>query len=263
MAADMQLQLKALPPAPPPPCIWCGWYVGLNAGYVWDVNTAGLPATDQLPVIPANFGIQGMQVSGLYPVSLQAKLSGFIGGGQAGYNWQHGSLVAGIEADIQGASARSSTTGTGVGSLYLGLGTPTPLRGAATVNRALDDLGTVRGRLGFAVTPGLLLYGTGGLAFGETNLAYTGTATNPAGSMLTGNASSTQTRTGYAAGAGLEYAWLQHWSVKAEYLHYDLGTQAVSFFGCLSPGGGANCSTATATVRNSGEMVRGGINYHF
>jgi outer membrane immunogenic protein len=88
--------------------------------------------------------------------------SWFVGGGQICYNWQVGpSWVLGVEADFDGTSAKSSTTAA----------FPAVFPGDATVyNRELDTLGTVRGRLGFLSSPGLLWYATGGLAYGETKI---------------------------------------------------------------------------------------------
>jgi outer membrane immunogenic protein len=100
--------------------------------------------------------------------------SGFIGGGQIGYNYQYGSsIVIGVEADIQGAGIRGTTTGSGASQSVLqtplvgapNAGTITSGVSAVAVQGGVDWLGTVRGRLGYLVTPTLLLYGSGGLAY--------------------------------------------------------------------------------------------------
>jgi len=89
---------------------------------------------------------------------------GFIGGGQIGYNWQAGpSWVWGIEADFQG-----TTVNGGAGAVSLSK----PFGSITTVYKyELDDLGTVRARLGWLSSPNLLWYGTGGLAYGQTKLS--------------------------------------------------------------------------------------------
>src|SRR5260221_14357531 len=83
-AADMAV--KAMPPvAVAPPCVWCGFYAGLNAGGSWNQNAADYTF---LGIVPPIFA------------SASPQLSSFIGGGQLGYNWQWGAFVLGIEGDI-------------------------------------------------------------------------------------------------------------------------------------------------------------------
>src|SRR5262245_13465023 len=84
-AADMAVKARPAPPPLPPPCVWCGFYIGLNAGGTWDRNDA---TYTQLP---------GGLVNPTASVRLDT--SGFIGGGQVGYNWQWSNFVLGIEGD--------------------------------------------------------------------------------------------------------------------------------------------------------------------
>ncbi|MBY6240171.1 outer membrane protein [Methylosinus sp. Sm6] len=244
-AADLPSRKDApafLPPPPPPP-MWTGFYLGLNAGYGWsntDTVTQSYYDTGS-----AGFGAQAL--AGNFPFAPSVKNEGFIGGGQIGYNAQvYNSFVLGLEADIQGvASDRQSTTYTG----------PTA---SASISRGLDYLGTVRGRVGYLVTPTLLAYATGGLAYGQTNQSatYYGTAT--------GSDSFSDTRVGYSVGGGLEWLFLPHWSAKAEYLYYDLGkatTSGASF--AYADAAGAQNSWAQSTSRFDGHVVRAGVNYHF
>jgi outer membrane immunogenic protein len=121
--------------------------------------------------------------------------SGFIGGGQIGYNYQWGSnFVIGLEADMQGTGIRGRSHVAGIGGSsstsplfvlkntdvllqadsaeskwdprYLGINNSANSIGATTVNAGVDWLGTVRGRLGYLFTPTMLLYATGGLTYG-------------------------------------------------------------------------------------------------
>jgi outer membrane immunogenic protein len=170
LAADLP-SMKGPPPvyAPPPP-LWTGFYVGLNAGYTFggsdSVYVATYPgALNPLlvgnPVFLAAQAAAATSASGI----LSPTTDGFIGGGQIGYNWQfNNSFVVGIEADIQGAGARGSAYGVGAGAnpLVPPFGTASTL----SVTKNLDYLGTVRGRLGWLFTPTLLAYATGGLAYG-------------------------------------------------------------------------------------------------
>ena len=129
LAADMAL--KAPPPAPQPLCAWCGWYVGLNAGYGWSVHN------DKFALPPPG------TFRGLDP-------RGGFGGGQIGYNWQSANFVFGLEADIEGADINAQATDA-AGNFF---------------KSRLDYFGTVRGRIGYAFGPSLL-YATGGFAYGR------------------------------------------------------------------------------------------------
>jgi opacity protein-like surface antigen len=100
---------------------------------------------------------------GFNNTSLAARSTGVIGGAQAGYNWQIGSLVTGPEADIQGSGIKGSANAVPTSSV----GDPIPVGTLISSEPKLSWFGAVRGRLGVTVTPDLLLYGTGGLAYGR------------------------------------------------------------------------------------------------
>jgi len=104
-------------------------------------------------------------------------------------------------------------------------------------SRGVDWLGTVRGRVGFLATPALLMYGTGGFAYGEVKVSTSITQSNTdcanfgAGSCVASNAATSgesQTRAGWTAGGGFEWLFAPQWSAKAEYLFYDLGSVTFS-----------------------------------
>lgn len=182
--------------------------------------------------------------------------SGFIGGGQFGYNWQAGNWVYGLEADFDGASAKSSVDVPDAQFLPNN-GIHTPLTTNAA--RELDWLGTFRGRVGFTPAAPLLLFATGGLAVGQHKLGIgitDPTAVPPANLFnQTSNVSA-----GWTIGAGAEWMFAPHWSLKAEYLYVDLGNISSTINYAYATG---NTSTLTATVRDTMNIVRGGINYHF
>lgn len=130
-------------------------------------------------------------------------------------------MVLGLEADIEGTRFKGSDSA--VSLIFNNFASPN--RTAKTADLSLDYFGTVRGRLGYDFN-GWLVYGTGGFAYGHASLDYTsnfllGGATVT--SVSTGTAS--EMHTGWTAGAGIEYAINPHWSVKAEWLHVDLGTE--------------------------------------
>ncbi|WP_442755182.1 outer membrane protein [Methylocystis sp. JAN1] len=259
-AADLPSQ-KA--PAPPPLVFtWTGLYVGLSAGYAW---------TGGDPVNMATANILDNTFAGFGPVSaagatgtVRARLDGFLFGGQLGYNWQLSDrLVAGMEADIQGAGVRG---GNGQLSIY-----PATIGFAATsfeVNRALEYLGTVRGRLGYTITPAVMAYVTGGFAYGGANLTGA-VAQSLRPSLLisdTVRGDHYDILTGWTIGAGAEAAISRNLSAKAEYLYYDLGelwlaNPSLAQFGLL---GIASVVDATSVhARYNGHVLRAGLNYRF
>ena len=242
MAADMPLK------APPPPPTWTGLYWGVNAGWIGasqynitntgtDTGVAGLGAALAVGAIP-----------GVIPVSH----SGFIGGGQIGYNWQFDpNWVWGIEADFQGTTVNGSA-----GSVFV------PGNLTTVYKYELDDFGTVRARVGWLSLPNLLWYGTAGLAYGQTKLASAAqcpTALPPCFSESTTATFSTHTAVGWTAGAGVEWKLTPVWSVKAEYLYADLGGQNNTIVYTYPVG---NTSSLTSTVqREKDNIVRFGVNY--
>jgi outer membrane immunogenic protein len=119
--------------------------------------------------------------------------------------------------------------------------------------------GTARGRIGFAPLCRLLIYATGGLAYANTDYSANTNFDNG----TTYPVSFTRTTLGWTVGGGLEYAVGHHWSVKAEYLYYDLGdegkTQDQLFFG--APQGPP--FFVHYNFENTGNIVRGGLNYKF
>ena len=109
----------------------------------------------------------------LFTSADKTSLDGIVGGGQIGYNWQMQRAVFGLEADIQGTDEKGSRAFTcplntctpPVGG-FLALVIPGPAV-PVTLNQKIDWFGTVRGRIGYLADPKLLLYVTGGLAYGD------------------------------------------------------------------------------------------------
>jgi outer membrane immunogenic protein len=221
------------------PFSWSGFYAGVNTGYGWasdNVDVTTLPS-------PAAFNEN--------PFTIPVKPKGFVGGGQVGYNWQVSSFVLGLEADIDYAHISGSGA---FGPLSL-LGGRTAPTTSQTVHQELDWLGTVRGRLGYAADH-LLIYGTGGLAVG--GIKESGFQDAPEGGRFVGSTSTT--RTGWTAGGGLEWAFANTWTAKAEYLHYDLGSDTVTMSRVSAP---TTVFFVPSTFHNSGDIVRAGVNYRF
>lgn len=146
--------------------------------------------------------------------------NGFVGGGQYGYNYQIGSFIFGVEADFQATTIDSSETVGGV-----------------TATGKVKYFGTARGRIGYAWNR-FLAYGTGGLAYTQTDLSATNGVTT-----LSDNGWSA----GYALGAGLEWAVWDRWSVRGEYLFVNSGDTNLTLGG-VSVGGDYNMNIARAAV---------------
>jgi outer membrane immunogenic protein len=246
MATDMPVK-SSLPPPAAPAFSWTGVYFGLNAGWLGANNslvnqaTPGFEEDDLVALATGDFAL--------------GSKSGFIGGAEIGYNYQFNNWVAGIEADIQGIAGQavngSITSTSASGTL------------SSTLTGSMDTrwLGTLRGRLGFVPTPTLLVYGTGGLAYSEiqattsltqsdTNTGFTGSGTGDNFSYLV---------TGWTAGGGVEWMFTQNWSVKLEYLHYDLGTTSFTWQAMDNNIGGVY-QNETTSVHNQGNIVRVGLN---
>ncbi|MDP3554680.1 outer membrane protein [Methylocystis sp.] len=286
LAADLPSYKAPPPPPPPPPPLWSGFYVGLNAGGMWggsnNIWTSSAPISSFPGSAPSAL-YAAYSALGASGVS-QGNTSGFIGGGQIGYNWQFwgGRLVAGVEADIQGvASGNSNNTSVTAAGAFPFIAASEIVTTAITTSKRLDYIGTVRGRLGWLFTPTLLVYGTGGLAYGGVSVS-TGVAQFnndcaqfPAGCITSSAFSSgsfSDTRVGWTAGAGLEWMFMPNWSAKVEYLYYDLGNVSYSggllttFSNTLTafPAGSLISGVVTQSqTRFNGNIVRAGVNYHF
>lgn len=146
---------------------WAGPYLGGNIGYEWG-------SVDNNP----------------------AKPSGFVGGVQAGYNFQNGPFVFGVEGDIQAAGADDTF---------------------APWKFSNPWFGTLRGRAGYAFS-NVLFYGTAGLAFGELRAQTFGWTES-------------HTSAGWTIGAGAEVGLAPNWSAKLEYLYIDLSTSQFAITG--------------------------------
>ncbi|MGZ5870916.1 MAG: outer membrane protein [Bradyrhizobium sp.] len=223
---------------------WTGFYIGGNIGYSWgrSANTATL---------------SDLRTGAIFATATSRNdVNGVIGGGQFGYNWQMSNWVAGIEADLQGSGERGSTNFTCVGCSDFG-GDIT-----STLTQKLSWFGTLRGRAGVLVTPTVLLYGTGGLAFGEVDTAgsITGSTGNALATILFPGVNNTQV--GWTAGAGIEAQIAGNWTMKFEYLYMDLGTVSagpITATGILATGRIPVAASYSAHFTDN--IVRVGFNY--
>jgi outer membrane immunogenic protein len=172
---------------------------------------------------------------------------GFIGGGQIGYDWQiTPNRVVGLVTDFQGANIQASGTNNFSGIME-------------SLSERLDFLGTVRARTGLAVS-NWLFYGSGGFAYGDAHSIIN--YNDPVLTGATVSGSQSETRVGWAAGGGVNYAVTRNWIVGVDYLHYDLGHSNVT--GVTVPPGSIIPNASLAASQNvGGDIVRGVINYKF
>ncbi len=175
---------------------WTGFYLGVVGGGAWEASSG------------------------------DPKMQGGFVGGTAGYNWQSGNVVLGLEADGAWADVSASATALGV-----------------TVSSKTEALGTVRGRIGWAVNQ-VLFYGTGGYAWIDNKISVT---------ALGATISESKFHTGWTVGAGVEAFFAPQWSVKGEYLYRSLGGE--TYFSGL----GAPVNSGTLNLHT----VQVGVNYHF
>jgi outer membrane immunogenic protein len=272
MAADMPVK-TSLPPPAAPAFSWTGVYFGLNAGWLEANNSMVNQATPGVDSFVDVGDLAALATLATGDFSLGSK-SGFIGGAEIGYNYQFNNWVAGIEADIQGIAGQAVNSSI----------TSSPGTLSSTLNGSMDTkwLGTLRGRLGFLAAPTLLVYGTGGLAYSEihasTQLSQSDSLTTDPSfpAPFTGSGSGGQgfseLVTGWTAGAGVEWMFTQNWSVKVEYLHYDLGTSSFSWVAqdtttdtsttppTPGPNNGFIYQNETTSIHNQGNILRVGLN---
>jgi outer membrane immunogenic protein len=264
-AADMAPKMYTKAPVIPAVIYdWTGFYIGGNAGYSWgrertDGNLTGTQSVSEFrtagPTLVPGFPV--VTTLATLPLTGRANVNGFVGGGQAGYNWQRGTWLFGLEGDIQGSDERGS------GDVCTIAGCPAG-SSILTANYKLDWFGTARGRVGFLPTDRVLLYATGGLAYGHLS------ANAPLVPLSWGS-----TRAGWTVGAGAEVALDPHWSVKIEYLYMDLGNiggsgaSATTVTNALdTPSRGFNTVTTTTlasafNTRFTDNILRVGVNYRF
>lgn len=257
-AADLPTRKEA--PAPvfvPPPFTWTGFYVGLNAGGIWSSGSRSATIFDP------NAAIDGGILNASFPGGLGNGNAGFIGGGQAGYNWQTGAFVLGVETDFQGTTLSKSTNIVGP-SFLVPTGPAAGVSDFFTLNAktSLDWLGTTRARVGFVATPDnrLLIYATGGVAYGggSANFSFFDNAT---GSFWSGNPSSS--RVGWTVGGGVEYALTNNWTIRGEYLYVDLGSNNFTSVGNTDVATFFPGVYASGHIDYNASIFRAAVNYKF
>ncbi|MGO9171864.1 MAG: outer membrane protein [Rhodomicrobium sp.] len=258
------------PPAAFSP-LWPGFYFGGHAGGVWG-NTG---VYDDFTYVgdPSYNG--------------SSSSAGFIGGAQAGYNFQRNHFVFGLEGDVGylgiSASKPVSFTPSSCSRTYSdGSMTYDQANGDqklcwinAQYSSSTDLYGDLTGRFGYAMDRALF-YVKGGAAlldadfkanYAGQNCRTTGTPCG-SGGPSTFNFDHSGTLAGWTAGVGAEYALSPSWSLKAEYQHFDFGSMSYSYSGCVSLGGTCPDGHFTSVINGKTDVsftagaVTLGVNYH-
>jgi outer membrane immunogenic protein len=229
LAADLPL-IKSAPVSALAPS-WTGFYAGLNTGGGWGSGGGNSNV----------WSIDGLNGGITNNIANNSGSGGVIGGGQIGYNYSVTPMfLVGAEADFQGTSLGGSSSSRYGYLLNINNGNTRYIPSWVGGGASIPWFGTVRGRLGLTVMPALLVYGTGGFAYGSLANGY-----------------NTVTQTGWTAGGGIEWMFMPNWSAKAEYLY------------TVIEGGFGSSNWADSNARSSyygcsqWNTVRAGVNYHF
>jgi outer membrane immunogenic protein len=243
-AADLPI-IKGAMFAPPPPLFWTGFYLGGNVG-------AGFGTTEtSVGVGPALTALSGTPITATAPL-VSETFNGFISGIQAGYNWQAGVFVLGVEGDLDAAGLQGNA--------------PCVLVLNCTMKH--NWFADITGRVGVVAVERSLIYLKGGVAWEGSNFTV-GNSVNVGGTTLAANASGSGTQTGGLLGMGVEYAFLPNWSAKIEYNYIDFGTRSfnastatnASFAG--TPLAALSGVQVPVSITENEHIIKAGVNYRF
>jgi opacity protein-like surface antigen len=231
--------------ATPPP--WSGLYVGVVAGAAWQQSNPFLDCSDFTNPDPS---VCSTDLSFRIPGNFfNLGDTGFLGGGQIGYNFSFGNIVLGVEADMAYTSINTTSSFDQVFPSVC----CTIVRGSF-MHQELSSLSTVRGRVGYSFD-NILLYATGGLALGQVEYVFELNWPDINGFA---RGESSKLAVGYTGGAGVEIAFGQ-WSLKTEYLFYDLGSESLSAPFLLN--GAAEPFVFRPDFNTQGHILRVGTNF--
>jgi outer membrane immunogenic protein len=241
-AADLPVKGPTFAPSP---FSWTGFYIGGNVG-------AGFGTTEtSVNVGPALTAVTGTPIDATVPLTSET-FNGFIGGIQAGYNWQAGVFVVGVEGDLDAAGLQ----GTAPCALVLN----------CTIKH--NWFADITGRVGVVAVERALIYLKGGAAWEGSNFAV-GNSVNIGGTTFAANANGSGTQTGGLLGMGVEYAFLPNWSAKLEYNYIDYGTRSfnasIATNAAFAGTGLAGLSgvQVPASITESEHIIKAGVNYRF
>jgi outer membrane immunogenic protein len=234
-AADMTMPMKA--PSYAPAFSWTGTYVGANVGGIWGKFDVNPTTTNNLTGAVGAPGVMSINNSSL------------IGGFQAGYNWQIGQWVLGLEQDYQFTGLKQTATFAAPAGLF---------RAGDQLAVKTDYLAATRAKLGVAWDRALI-YAAGGLETGEFDVTSTYVARGAGGSPVLGFTDSNKLHFGFNVGAGIDYAVTNNVFIGVEYRYLDLGKQTYNL-GAFTPAGGA-AQTVSSSVGLTASEVTARLNF--
>jgi outer membrane immunogenic protein len=246
LAAD--LGVAPILKAPPPPMFtWSGCQIGGNVGGKW-ASTSG-----SMDVARAT-GPGGPSAVGSFALD-RASPDSFIGGGQIGCDYQRGQLVLGFEADYDVQDWSTTRT--------IGAGAPFPFVAGDSSDISSKWEASFRARVGYAWDR-FLLYGTGGVAFSDGQVATNFIAS---GGFPASFVTDSQTLTGLTLGGGIEYAVWQNVSLGVEgrfswYGNKTFNGGSLATVG-FAPGGPFTFAAASQNIRLETAEVMAKLNYRF
>lgn len=303
-AADLPSHKAPIAPSAP---AWTGFYTGLNLGGGIGTNSSVINSQGQIgnvyyldPGNPVPNLSQSMFGGAMANQNSMMTQSGVTGGGQIGYNYKWTQkFVVGIEADIQGSSISGGSTNNDI------LSTASPsfyecdgtcgyeqfTQGGVVqqrVSAGVNWMGTVRGRVGYLVSPTLLTFAAGGLTYGGVYVNAssfsvqtaqldneTGGPQKPVTIGLYGTGHQTDTLVGWNAGGGLEWMFMTDWSLKAEAIYWNMGNINLSTTSFSQIGNmqlterndrvafQPSILSSKSAINYQGIIARLGVNYHF
>lgn len=225
-----------------------GFHTAAFAGGMWDRKEGGSLKDEPVAVAPPSFeglylGLHlGYAVDGnadfdfIAGTQSSTEIDGFVYGGHLGYNWQSGPFVFGLESDISGAELDGTS--------------PCP-NAAFNCNADLDLLASIRARLGYVASTGLLIYLTGGYAYAEADFQ----ANDGLGDVYRGSGEFD----GYVIGGGLEALLSQNMVLGLEALYYDFDGERIAFENALGARDDFDADLDTTVIRARLSYKFGGL----
>jgi outer membrane immunogenic protein len=247
MASAADMAVKARPVLPAPVWTWTGFYIGAHVGAGWGETESTLTGI--------NVGPPAGPLAATFAVPFnQNSRSGFLGGVQAGYNWQSGWAVFGVQGDFAGADIKGTT--------------PCALIAILTCTSKTDWLATVSGRLGAVVLDRGLVYVKGGAAWMNTNHSVSFPNFGPGGGLINNlNVVNKDSNTwGWLVGFGTEWQITPNWTafVEYNYIEFDKQNEGFGLNPTISAAVlGGSPVTINADIKNTLSIAKVGVNYKF
>jgi len=252
------MPVKALPPVAPG-VNWTGFYVGGHIGYGWGNKDFSLP-----DIAGQKFGDcsgshqECFDFSKLGSPALSHKLSGLLGGAQAGFNLQSGAFVYGVEGQLSWTNMKEDSLSKLGEFRFVNCWYDVTKEIDLKAHTDVNWVATLAGRIGYAVDR-VLIYAKGGVAFADQDYSWIVTK----GGKDLATAKFSDTRTGWMVGGGAEWALWHNWSAKLEYNYMDFGTETINVATSVCLNGQCSKKDVRVDIDEHMHVVKLGINYRF